>query len=328
MNKGLKNIGNTCYLNSTLQCLFHLPHLKLNKIKKEYKKNLLNDKSLLNQWIILQNSIYNNNNYNNNINPINFVRLFIKKCNENNLYFDSFDQNDASEFIYLLIDLLHKSLKKEILIEIEGDAITDYDKLKLKCYESWRDFFKNDYSYIVETFYSESITFTSCNQCDNININHEPMMIIPLIYKNSLIESFDEYIKKYKLDLNNSWKCDNCNKIDTPYQKKIFWDFSSVLILELKQYTSHNKIDKKINYDMILNLDKYIIQKSKSLMNYKLSGLIIHNGNSNFGHYYSLCYNYNDNNWYRYNDENVCQISESDVLNENPYILFYIKQNN
>jgi hypothetical protein len=61
---------------------------------------------------------------------------------------------------------------------------------------------------------------------------------------------------------------------------------------------------------------------------YDLYGIVIHSGYSaNSGHYYSYCKDINKKSWYECNDSCVSSInSESQVLNEEAYLLFYQKR--
>ena len=327
-NKGIYNLGNTCYMNSIIQCLIHLPQLKVNALRRELQNNnILTNKDLIHEWINIQNIIWSNNNT--KVDLRNFLKIFINECNENKLYFETFNQNDASEFLILIIELLHKSLKRKITVTIEGEAKSEYDKLKLKNIESWKKFFLNNYSYIIENFYSESITFTSCNNCDYYTTNHEPIMLISLTLKDEyddIYDSLNDYIDKKELDIDNKWKCDKCNTFNCPNQKTIFWDFKSIIIFQIKQYTINNKINKFIKYPLELDMSKYCINKKNNLI-YDLYGICVQTGNLNSGHYYSKCFNYNDNQWYIYNDLDVKCISDNEILNDKPYCLFYIKRN-
>ena len=331
-NKGIVNLGNTCYMNSILQCLIHLPQLQIKKLKKEYhKNNILVDKKLIDQWIILQNMIWNKSNdkrKENVINPRTLLTIFIQKCKENDIYFESFNQNDALEFLNIFIELLHDCLKRKITVSIEGKVITQYDKLKMKSIESWKTFFLNNYSYIIEQFYSESITFTSCPECEYYTTNHEQLMTIILTQNNgfeTLYDCLNEYIKKDKLDDDNQWLCDKCCKKTCPCKKTIFWNLSPILIFQIKQYTNFNKLDEHIDFPINLDMEEYCINLNKDESNYKLLGTCNQIGNLNYGHYNADCLNINDNKWYHYDDEHVSLISKEDVLKKNPYCLFYIK---
>jgi ubiquitin C-terminal hydrolase len=49
--------------------------------------------------------------------------------------------------------------------------------------------------------------------------------------------------------------------------------------------------------------------------------------NINFGHYISFVKNKLNKSWYIYNDENpIRDISEDDLIHNNAYMLFYIRE--
>lgn len=41
--KGLKNIGNTCFMNAVFQCLFNTPSFNDHFLKNKYQKDLKTD---------------------------------------------------------------------------------------------------------------------------------------------------------------------------------------------------------------------------------------------------------------------------------------------
>ena len=329
-NKGFTNIGNTCYMNSILQCLCHLPQLQSNHLKKEYKKNVLSDKSIINEWIRIQNNMWDNDDSIKYIHTMDILKCFIHKCQEKDIYFESFNQNDSSEFLIYFLDFFHDCIKRKVSVTITGEVNSFYDKLKIKSIESWKTFFQNNYSYIIQNFYSESLSFISCSNCNHININHEPMLVITLTQKKeftSIHDCLQEYIKKDTLDIDNSWKCDKCNENNCPDKKILFWEFSPIVIFQIKQYNDNShKLNNHIDFPLSIDLNDYCINSNNHNTIYKLISTSIHSGSLRGGHYYANCLNINDNQWYNYNDTNVSLINEKDVLQENPYCFFYIRE--
>ena len=68
----------------------------------------------------------------------------------------------------------------------------------------------------------------------------------------------------------------------------------------------------------------YCLSK-KNNTNYSLSGICVHSGGLNGGHYYAMCKNHQNNQWYKFNDTHVSSVSLDQVLNEDAYCLFYIR---
>lgn len=322
-NKGLANLGNTCYMNSAIQCLSHLLEFHPKHKSFHSQKNTSND--IFDEWIKLQNELWSNQSREPVV-PKRFLSTFRKTCQTNQIEFANFRQNDTEEFLNIFMDLLHRCIKHRVNISIEGTVKSELDKLAVKSAKSWSKFFKTDYSYLVEKFYSQLLSVTSCPLCDYITVNFDPMMVISLEIPDSatsLQDCLRSYTQKITLDCDNSWKCDKCKKLVQPEKKILFWKTSPVLILLLKRYTHTYKKNNFLEFPLQLDISEYSLDYNGSGTSYQLSGISIQSGSLGGGHYYAMCQNSLDGQWREYNDTTVRNITNDELLKQKPYCLFY-----
>jgi len=317
-------------MNSSLQCLLHLPILSSDNKDLALditKKSNRSDFELMKEWIRLYQKMWNDDEET-VVDTRPIFMEFLRRCQKEKVYFESFAQNDAQEFITLLIDFLHQSIKRKVRIEISGKPETEYDRIKIESIHSWKRFFESNYSYIINNFYSRMISFTSCPECKYVTKNHEPISTITLTleeeYK-TLYDCLDEFTSETALDSDNSWKCDNCNQSVCPHKKVTFWDLSSVLIFTVKQFRQGKKINHHIDFPEYLKMGNYCMNLQKDRLNYRLCGICIHSGSLNGGHYYAMCKNDKTNEWNIHNDSSVSSTTIETVLKETPYCLFYTR---
>jgi ubiquitin C-terminal hydrolase len=206
---GLANLGNTCFINSSLQILSHTLELELtlkdnNTIKK--MKNI-SDSSLLYEWINLQKILWTENI---TIHPNKFIRSLQKISKiKNNPLFTGYNQNDLSEFLIFLIDCFHNSLSREINMTITGKIENDTDKTAFKCYEMIKNMYTKDYSEIWNLFYAIQLTELKNKDGKIVSMIPEPFFIlnlpIPQKKSPSLIDCFDLYTSSEILENENAW---------------------------------------------------------------------------------------------------------------------------
>lgn len=300
-NKGINNYGATCYLNSVVQCLSHLLffHPLNNKLREVYDKS--KDKSeLMKNWLKVNNEIWDNK-INNVLDIKYFIKSFQNLITTSNYNFYSFNQNDVEEFLTILFDHLHETIKEKCKLK----GLNKSDK-------EWHNHFKDDNSLIIENFYSQLKLTTTCKHCNYFTDRYEPFMIYSLYIKNlnSVKECLDN---KFKNESINDWKCDKCKQVGA-INKEILIKIPKFIIIQLKRFDKNNKINTFIKYDDILYIKN---------TNYKLIGLTIHEGGLHSGHYYAICYNLIDKRWRLYNDSMVRKLNEKEVFNKKAYCLFY-----
>lgn len=128
---GLVNIGNSCYINSIIQCLSNTISLTDYILSGDYKedKTIVNNKNksnyVLNSYILLINNMWN-------INQLIKPKSFVENMSKFHVKYFSLQQQDSHECLLYIIDLLHKSLSYEIEIDIKGIVKNNSDILMKK----------------------------------------------------------------------------------------------------------------------------------------------------------------------------------------------------
>ena len=326
---GLVNLGNTCYMNSAIQCLSHTEVLTDYFLRKKFV-NDYNQKSkaciLAKEWYRLVNALHEENCV---VSPKSFYRTIVYQSEESGISFGFGNQNDVQEFLVFFIDSLHEALCKEVVITISGTIKNDTDKMALKAMTNWKDFFKNSYSKIIQLFYGQMVTRIFVNGIVK-STNYSPICFFTLYIPDNkpnptIYDCFDNFTATEELTDDNKWKDDNGIAYDA--EKKIdIWDFPDIIIVSINRFNNRGKK----RHDMVLypidNLDlsKYCIGYNKYKSTYDLYGICNHTGGTNSGHYFSYC-KFKDGNWYEFNDSTVSNISNDKLVTSSAYCLFYKK---
>ena len=187
---GLRNVGNTCYINTAIQCLnscWELTNFFLKKNIKNYinKDNPLGYKGILCKSYsnLIHHLWYGASNV---YNPYVFCSII----GHLNNVFSGKNQQDAQEFLNFLIDGLHEDLNLVInKPSIKEEKIkNERDKSKIE----WLNYKRRNQSVLIKLFYGQFLSKINCpNQdCQSTIIKFEPFMSIsvPLTLQSKKLE--------------------------------------------------------------------------------------------------------------------------------------------
>lgn len=315
---GILNVGNSCYINSIVQCINHTEILKKyimsGDFKEDFNKNnegvfLLNYIQILNM-MLKQNCV---------VKPMEFRKLIALL----NKKFNNMEQHDAHEFLVFMIDTIHKALSYTVQIKADGIAKTEMDKLAIESIKISSTFFNKEYSFIIENFYGQFHSTTECNNCKFMTHTFDPFCYLTLSLNGciEIEECLDNYCKIDKID-EDGWRCDKCNQKKGGERITKIWNSPNILIIQLKRFEyDGTKIMDNINFGFELDMSHYVDSYDKTTKKYKLYSICCHSGDHNGGHYYSYCLN--NKKWFLFNDEQVNQVEQ--INSKDAYILFYKK---
>ncbi|CAO3630396.1 unnamed protein product [Cunninghamella blakesleeana] len=177
---GLNNLGNTCFMNSALQCLSNTKLLTEWFLAGNYKKDLNPDNPLGMNGEVAENygslieKLWSGST--SSIAPRDF-KYTISRFNPQ---FTGYQQHDSQELLAFLLDGLHEDLNR--ILKKPYIEMPDFDDMKDEeiAKTSW-DYHKarND-SIIVDLFQGQFKSRLTCNVCKKISVTFDPFMYLSL----------------------------------------------------------------------------------------------------------------------------------------------------
>jgi len=358
---GLNNIGATCFMNATLQCLSQTRNLTNYFLKKDNQKKIYekqnqnqNELQLCPVYLELIQNLWDKNNMNKSYSPNKFMNVI----EEMNPLFKKGQAGDSKDFIIFILEQLHRELKKQVANIIVNEPLNQYDKNN--AFNSFFSEFSKECSILSDLFFGFNETTNICLNCKNFyeskglsfpicyNYGIFNCLIFPLeevknmknnalkdnnilINANNNVTIYECFYYNQKSDLftgENKNYCNICRQLwDSVYTSKIFVT-PNILIIILNRGKG-NIYKVKLDFNEVIDITQFVIQKDKPQLIYSLYGVITHIGESGpNAHFIASCKSPIDNQWYRYNDAMVNPINnvQKDIIDfGTPYILFYSK---
>uniref|UniRef100_A0A3Q3XL41 Ubiquitin carboxyl-terminal hydrolase 8 n=1 Tax=Mola mola TaxID=94237 RepID=A0A3Q3XL41_MOLML len=329
---GLRNLGNTCYMNSILQCLCNTPamaeYFNNNLYMDDINRlNILGHKGeVAEEFGVIMKALWGG--LYKCISPRDF-KITIGKINEQ---FAGYDQQDSQELLLFLMDGLHEDLNKadnrKRYKEEENDHLDDQTAADL----AWNKHKVRNESIIVALFQGQFKSTVQCLTCHRKSRTFETFMYLslPLASTNkcSLQDCLRLFSKEEKLTDNNKVFCRHCKAHRDSTKKLEIWKVPPILLVHLKRFSYEGRWKQKLQTTVdfpldSLDLGQYVIGPKLSLKRYSLYGVSNHYGGLDGGHYTAYCKNTPKQRWYKFDDHEVSEISTSSVKSSAAYILFY-----
>ena len=341
---GLNNIGATCYMNATLQCLSNSKQLTeyfLNNYIKDSNKVMANE-----YYEVLRN-LWNPDSIISSYSPNSFKEVLSKE----NPLFAGIAANDSKDLINFLIERFHQELNIMNSKDINNENLNplyqpDQTNELLMLKEFMEEFNQKFNSPISNLFYGVMETKSQCQGCKIVKFNFQvysflefPLQQVNQYYfnngkrplftndgKNPDVDLYECFEYNRKIDLmtgDNQMYCNQCNKLCDSLYSTILYSGPNYLIINLNRGKGA-VYECKVNFPNQLNIFNYLVYKTE-ISTYELYAVICHLGPSSMnGHFVAYCRNRIDGKWYLYNDAFVTPCTKKYQYNDGmPYILFY-----
>jgi ubiquitin carboxyl-terminal hydrolase 8 len=336
---GLQNRGNTCYLNTSIQCISHIIPLvdyfltnnyvpDLNSRFQELKSSKINEIIFTKEFAKLVKALWNSDSQ---IEPKTIHEL-IQKYDDR---FLGYEQQDSQESLSLILDYLHEGLKYDVAINYSGTVENELDEIMVESIKNWKKELNEKYSIIADLFFGQFInkviSLEESNKDQMVSKTFELFNILNVpIYGKTLYDSLAKYFEKETLE--SKYYVEKTKSYIDAYRQIKLMKVPKFIIIVLKRYKNQTgnllKSNNIITFPIDdLDLTSYSEGYDGIDCRLKLISVGCHRGSLNGGHYFAIC-RHRNNRWYKYDDDTVSDFDISRNINNlfrDGYILIYQK---
>ncbi|XP_063799588.1 ubiquitin carboxyl-terminal hydrolase 2 isoform X2 [Pseudophryne corroboree] len=328
---GLRNLGNTCFMNSILQCLSNSKDLRDYCLQNSYQRDL-NAKAcstaIMKEFAHLLQAIWTSS-ANEVVSPSEFKTQIQRYAPR----FMGYNQQDAQEFLRFLLDGLHNEVNRVTVrskySHQDLDHLIDTEKGK----QMWKRYLEREDSRIVELFVGQLKSSLTCTECGYCSTVFDPFWDLSLpiakkcIPEVSLMDCIRLFTKEDVLEGDEKPTCCRCKARRRCTKKFTIQRFPKILVLHLKRFSEarirSSKLSTFVNFPLKdLDLREFSSEPSPHAT-YNLYAVSNHSGTTMGGHYTAYCKNPSNGEWYTFNDSRVTAMSSSQVKSSDAYVLFY-----
>lgn len=332
---GLWNIGNTCFMNSVLQCLSHT--FDLSKFSRsssaststvdKSSSSSAKDQKIWSEFCKLLTQMWQPGAK--SVNPSDLKMALSCKYR---MYGGS-AQQDAQEFLRYLLEALHGALNtggQKISLKVD-DEMSDLEKANVM----WDWYTKRENSKIKDLFVGQLKSSLHCTHCEKTSVMYDPFWDLSVPVPSSpnckLDKCLEMFVVKDVLDGNEMPYCDYCKTNRKCIKGFTIQRFPKYLVIHLKRFSEMRwtKLTNIVEFPTgiaELDLTPYAsesMDKNEPKPIYSLYGISNHMGSTHGGHYVASCKHPVTKKWFEYNDNFVSETRESSLVSSSAYLLFY-----
>lgn len=329
---GLKNLGNTCYMNSILQCLSNTKPLLEYCIKENYDVNSSSSQkgAIVRAFSSLLQSVWKDGPSSMGVSPNNFKSVFQKFAPR----FAGYSQQDAQEFLRYLLQGLHDDINR---VKYRPKASTsednDYMSDSQKAATAWKKYLTYDDSKIVDLFVGQLKSTLRCCVCGYSSVTFDPFWDLSVpIPKGStevnLKECLNLFTREEILDGDERPMCAKCKSRQRCTKTFSVYKLPKILVIHLKRFAMQKyraKLTTVVNFPTgTFDMGSFCAD-GKFLHNakYSLYAVCNHTGSTHSGHYTAYCKQPYSEEWHDFNDSRVSSVAVHNLVSSMAYVLFY-----
>ena len=280
--KGLQNLGNTCFMNSAIQCLVHSEDIRRffisgDYLKKINKQNPLGTKGKLAMaYGDLLNSMCSASEK--SVAPWGLKKTIAVVASQ----FEGYQQHDSHEFLSYLINGLHEDLN-EVTKKPYYDSDIRFSNDREVAEESWRRHESRNRSIIAELMYGQYKSTLHCPKCSKYSYAFDPFnclsLPIPHIQQKTFEVSYLPYETNREALLVNCAIDSQSFVLDLKKQvaEAVSGEFSELLVFEVKP----SSILSQVSDTDIVNLQRpanyYVYQVPRRADSYLFLCIVLDN---------------------------------------------------